>query len=746
MAGVSVVQEAELEGLEEVSAEGSAAGPGGAAETAGAQGLASVEMPTAPRRTLSARTRAELEELRRWKADAEALLLQTGCGGLDEVGTQFGALRRAAAIKASAEDFEAELDSILPVDDTDTRRAGSLADRLDSALSSSMQDRPAIEALLSEIAAVQDGSFKAHPGVRSLSYKSETLTCKEVSRAPGVALVIDVGDKQESEDDYAMVSPAVAPRRRASIVRLAQQKQEQTQQQQQQQQQQQIDTAPRRRGSIISSGRKMSITAANAGRKMSTTGRKMSIIGGNPTSTGAQQRSVPLQPSAGGRRSSLAGTTAAFAQFLDDGNDSEELRSEWWLVIVLALPLALGMGAEQSTQVGLNAVWGRMGTTALAAGNYATNWMSLGSLVIFSAVQSLFSLVPQAAGTANTMLVSNLLTMGLLWNCVFVMLPSAAFFFFIGDLAPLPDTASGYGHGGGGCGGAPAPTGLEPEPEPVLVQECNLQCEVTRYSRANIMWLLPYAALYTTQSWLNCLEIVGVVSVNTVFWAVAKIPVAYLFMVSSGLGLVGNAFSNAVISLSELITLYLVAFKWKEYHAEYWHGVDCKAAVAPTLTRKMGALTFANTVQMFADLASSTLFYSMMGTYSEAHIAAYGVADTLRYSASSVSLGLFTATSVRVGTLLGEGDPERAKKAAVAGVTYNIVYGLLIGGFFVLYRHGIANFMTPNPEDAQVRGLLADTMVPCGVFSFLFSLQWGLWSVLEGEKMTIFYCRMLIFD
>ena len=363
----------------------------------------------------------------------------------------------------SAEDFEAELDSILQAKDTDTRRTGSLTDRLDSALSCKMQDRPAIEALLSEIAMVQDGSFKAHPGVRSLSYKSETLSFKEVSRAPSIDLVIDVGEQESSEMDYDididMVSPAVVPR--ASVMRPAQHKQ------------QQIDTAPRRRGSIISSGRKMSITATNAGRKMS-------IIGGNPTSAaaGAQQRSQPLQPSAGGRRSSLTGTTVAFAQFLDDGNNSDELRSEWWLVIVLALPLALGMGVEQSTQIGLNAVWGRMGTTALAAGNYATNWMQLGSLVIYSAVQSLFSVVPQAAGTANTTLVSNLLTVGLLWNCVFVMLPSAAFFFFIGNLAPLPDTASGYGYGGGGCDGAPA--AADPEPELVLVQGCDLQCEVTR--------------------------------------------------------------------------------------------------------------------------------------------------------------------------------------------------------------------------------------------------------------------------
>jgi hypothetical protein len=64
--------------------------------------------------------------------------------------------------------------------------------------------------------------------------------------------------------------------------------------------------------------------------------------------------------------------TAAFATYLEEGNNTGHLRSEWWLVLVLALPLALGRGAEECTQVGLNAIWGRMGTTALAAGNYVS--------------------------------------------------------------------------------------------------------------------------------------------------------------------------------------------------------------------------------------------------------------------------------------------------------------------------------------------------------------------------------------
>ena len=61
------------------------------------------------------------------------------------------------------------------------------------------------------------------------------------------------------------------------------------------------------------------------------------------------------------------------------------------------------------------------------------------------------------------------------------------------------------------------------------------------------------------------------------------------------------------------------------------------------------------------------------------------------------------------------------------------MFGAAIGGFFALGRHGIARFMVPGEADSVVRGLLADTLVPCGVFSCLFSIQWGLWSVLEGQ-------------
>ena len=45
-----------------------------------------------------------------------------------------------------------------------------------------------------------------------------------------------------------------------------------------------------------------------------------------------------------------------------------------------------------------------------------------------------------------------------------------------------------------------------------------------------------------------------------------------------------------------------------------------------------------------------------------------GVSDALTGAGGSISLALYTATSIRVGILLGEGRAERAKAAAHAGL------------------------------------------------------------------------------
>ena len=105
-----------------------------------------------------------------------------------------------------------------------------------------------------------------------------------------------------------------------------------------------------------------------------------------------------------------------------------------------------------------------------------------------------------------------------------------------------------------------------------------------------------------------------------------------------------------------------------------------------------------------------------------------------------MALALYTATSIRVGTLLGENEPERSKTAAMAGVSYAVLCGLIMGGLMYLLRKDLAWLF--SPLDENVRYLICDNIMPVVVFYFLSCVQYGLWAVLEGQMriMTTGLC------
>ena len=116
-------------------------------------------------------------------------------------------------------------------------------------------------------------------------------------------------------------------------------------------------------------------------------------------------------------------------------------------------------------------------------------------------------------------------------------------------------------------------------------------------------------------------------------------------MVDAGLGLVGFSHAYALATLGEMLGVYLLVFVWKKRHLQpiqWWHGLDCKAAAKFSLNKRFVAFTIPNVLQMGADLASSTIWYGLMSKYGPAHVAAFGVADVLRNTGGSVSLGLYT--------------------------------------------------------------------------------------------------------
>lgn len=212
-----------------------------------------------------------------------------------------------------------------------------------------------------------------------------------------------------------------------------------------------------------------------------------------------------------------------------------------------------------------------------------------------------------------------------------------------------------------------------------------------------------------------------------------RVPLYALLMFPFDLGLNGYAYGMMISTAGELLGTYLIVVLWKKPHLPWWNGVDWKGASDAALNWRFVKLGGAASVQLFASFASSAVLYTLMATRSEVHLAAYGVLQGFTNMGSSLSHALFTATSVCVGTRLGAGDPARSKHAALAGVVYNVLLGLGLASVMLSNPEGLSLLLVPNDEDAPTRKLVVDAIVPTAIYCILQAVQWGFWSVLEGQ-------------
>ena len=216
-------------------------------------------------------------------------------------------------------------------------------------------------------------------------------------------------------------------------------------------------------------------------------------------------------------------------------------------------------------------------------------------------------------------------------------------------------------------------------------------------------------------------------------------PLAWILMFHFDMGLNGYAHAYTVATVGQCITMYLVIGVWKKQHLQpekWWYGLGCSDALAKSINWRFVKCTIPMVVQMLADSAGATVYYSLMAGYGERSLASYGVSDALTGTGGSFSLALWTATSIRVGTLLGENDPARARLAARAGIVYSVGLGVLLAGSLYLLRFQLTAFLSPT--DTVVQKMMQDVIVPVCLFYLLSSIQYGMWGVLQGQMRVCF--------
>ena len=428
---------------------------------------------------------------------------------------------------------------------------------------------------------------------------------------------------------------------------------------------------------------------------------------------------------------------------------SPDQRSEWILVRNMALPLLLTALATNASTAGSQIMWGHLSTSALASGALALTFQYNTMVFIMGAQQAIYTMVPQASGAGNLAQVSAQLTMFMLWTCIYMGIPTTVLWWFMGELFLIGGVGEGYGYGYADSG-----TAMATANETLI--EIDYE-EISRYSRASATWVITETGATTLECWLHC---VGIVTPGSIIFTVATVfslPVAWLFMFADSVGgyfgtkgkLEGFAYAHSLVCVTKFLALWLVVFVWMRApqggrqgkNTKYWRGLDVRSALAPRMNAHFIVLSAPQIGVYILDASAHTFYYSWMAQYGAQQVAAYGVGDGWTWTGGCITLVLYTACSVRVGTRLGEGDIPRAKEAAVVGLVYSFALGVTISILIFLFREQLAHLFSPT--DADVRYLLTETMGPVLVFYVLRSVQYALWATMEGQ-MRIYTTFIII--
>ena len=192
---------------------------------------------------------------------------------------------------------------------------------------------------------------------------------------------------------------------------------------------------------------------------------------------------------------------------------------------------------------------------------------------------------------------------------------------------------------------------------------------------------------------VQSIEAVHAVESIKALGSVCRLGAAYLLMWTFDYGLDGYAYASAVsYGLTLLLVLvytlihcptwsladhgcflliserarplmhqvFIVCFVVQGEHKDYWPGWDLAAILNPKLNKRFLYLAVPMMVQ-YALQNGSIFYYQMLMSAQDCNLAAaYGATGAFTNTGGSVSLAIYVAVSVRVGTCLGASKPANA--------------------------------------------------------------------------------------
>jgi len=118
----------------------------------------------------------------------------------------------------------------------------------------------------------------------------------------------------------------------------------------------------------------------------------------------------------------------------------------------------------------------------------------------------------------------------------------------------------------------------------------------------------------------------------------------------------------------------------------------------PELLKQIVKIAGTGTIQFLVGGASWIFLARLMAGFHEAAMAGYQIAIRLLIFFILPAWGLSNAAATLVGQNLGAGKPERAAQSVWTTTGYNVIFMVLVSGFFYVFGEPVVNFMNTDPQ------------------------------------------------
>lgn len=195
------------------------------------------------------------------------------------------------------------------------------------------------------------------------------------------------------------------------------------------------------------------------------------------------------------------------------------------------------------------------------------------------------------------------------------------------------------------------------------------------------------------------------------------------------MGAVGCGVATAITTFVVFLTCLVYVRRSSRYKV-----VELKPLIQPPRWPAIREILALGVPISASALAESTFFHAtalIMAALGTAIVAAHQVALSYAAAMFMIPLALHSATTVRVGHLLGRGLPRDAQKAGMAGIWLSTGFMGVSALVMYLGRYAIAGFYT---TDTAVINLAASLLVMAAVFQLPDGVNIGAMGALRGYR------------